>query len=186
MILAKKKNMTQIFNEKGIVTPVTILDFSECRIIKGQKKSGNFVAIGTKRKAGKAETGKYGTDNTPEFSIQIENEVENLDELQAGDVLNVTSTSKGKGFAGVMRMWNFKGGKRTHGQSDRMRHPGSIGAGTTTGRVFKGLKMGRRKGGETVTIRNVKVVEIDNENKLLTVAGTIPGTYNSIIKIVKK
>jgi len=186
MLLAKKKNMTQLFDEKGKVVPVTILDFSECRVVKGQKKSGNFVMIGKKLKPGKAELGKYGEGNVPEYSVKVAPEIEALDDLQPGDNLNVSSVSKGKGFAGVIRMWKFKGGKRTHGQSDRQRHPGSIGAGTTTGRVFKGLKMGRRKGGEVVTIRNVKVVSVDVENKLLTLAGSIPGTYNSIIKIVKK
>jgi len=186
MLLAKKKNMTQVFDDKGKVVPVTILDFSECKVVKGQKKSGTYLTIGTKKKPGKTEVGKYGEGNVPEFSIKVTPEVENIDELVAGDALNITSISKGKGFAGVIRMWKFKGGKRTHGQSDRQRHPGSIGAGTTTGRVFKGLKMAQRKGGENVTIRNVKVIEVDTENKLLTVAGSIPGTYNSIIRIVKK
>jgi large subunit ribosomal protein L3 len=186
MLLAKKKNMTQLFDEKGRVVPVTILDISECKFVKGQKKSGNYITIGTKKKPGKAELGKYGEGNVPEFSVKVSPETENIEEVQVGDILNVSSISKGKGFAGVIRMWKFKGGKRTHGQSDRERHPGSIGAGTTLGRVFKGLHMAQRKGGETVTIRGVKVIEVDSENKLVTVAGSIPGTYNSIIRIVKK
>lgn len=186
MLLAKKKNMTQVFDEKGNVIPVTILDLSECKIIKGQKKSGNYVGIGRSKKPSKSDIGKYGENNVPEYAVKVDSAIESLEELQKGDILNVSGVSKGKGFAGVVRMWKFKGGKRTHGQSDRQRHPGSIGAGTTTGRVFKGLKMGRRKGGEVVTIRGVKVIDYDKESNLLTVAGSIPGTYDSILKITKK
>lgn len=185
MLLAKKKNMTQSFDETGNVTPVTILDYSECRIIDGEKKSGSFIGIGTKRKPSKAETGKFGKE-VPEFSVSLKEKPESLEELAAGDSVNVSSTSKGKGFAGVVKMWRFKGGRRTHGQSDRERHPGSIGSGTTVGRVFPGLKMARRKGGERVQVRNLKVVSVDSENKLITIAGSIPGTYNSIIEIVKR
>lgn len=186
MLLARKKNMTRVFDEKGYSVPVTILDLSECRLIKGQKNSGTFIGIGFSRKPSKPEVGKFGENNVPEFAVEVEDSVESLDELSPGDLVSISGFSKGKGFAGVVKMWGFKGGKRTHGQSDRQRHPGSIGAGTTTGRVFKGLKMARRKGNRRVTIRGVKVFDYDKENKLLTVVGTVPGSYNSILQIVKK
>lgn len=185
MILARKKNMTQIFDESGKVIPVTILDYSECYVAKGEKKSGSFICLGKKRKPGKMEKGKFG-ENVPEISMPLKEEQAELENIEAGEVVTVSGTSKGKGFAGVVRMWGFKGGKRTHGQSDRQRHPGSIGAGTTVQRVFKGLHMGRRKGNEKVTLRGVKVIAVDTENKLVSVTGSIPGTYNSIVQIVKK
>lgn len=185
MLLAKKKNMTQSFDEKGVVTPVTILDYSECRLIDGEKKSGAFIGIGTKRNPSKAEVGKYGVA-VPEFSIALKEKPDALPELNPGDSVNISGISKGKGFAGVVKAWRFKGGRRTHGQSDRERRPGSIGSGTTVGRVFPGLKMATRKGSDRVQIRNLKIVSVDTENKLITVSGTIPGSYNSIIEIVKR
>jgi large subunit ribosomal protein L3 len=186
MLLAKKKNMTQMFDEKNNVVPVTILDYSECFVIKGQKKSGTFIGIGKKGHPNKAEIGKYGDTNVPSFSMPVDEAIEEIDSLTAGDVVTVSGTSKGHGFAGVVRMWGFKGGKRTHGQSDRERHPGSIGAGTTMGRVLKGMHMGRNKGNETVTIRGVEIVSNDTENKLLCVRGSIPGSYNSVLVIKRK
>jgi large subunit ribosomal protein L3 len=186
MLLAKKKNMTQVFDEKKNVVPVTILDYSETFIVKGEKKSGTFIGIGRKANPSKPEIGKYGAENVPFTSVQIDESITELESLNPGDLLNVRGTSKGKGFAGVMRMWNFKGGKRTHGQSDRERHPGSIGAGTTTGRVFKGMHMGRNKGNENVTIRGVEVVSVDTENKLICVRGSVPGSYNTVLEITKK
>lgn len=186
MILAKKKNMTQLFDDNGIVTPVTIVDYSECRLIEGSKKSGSFLAIGTKKHANKAEVGIYGEKNVPEYKVVLKEKPENLDELESGDFVDVASISKGKGFAGVVKTWGFKGGRRTHGQSDRERRPGSIGSGTTVGRVFPGLKMATRKGSERVKIRKVKVVGVDKENKLITLAGSVPGTYNSVVEIVKR
>lgn len=186
MLLAKKKNMTQVFDEKNNVVPVTILDYSECFVVKGQKKSGTFIGIGKKGHPSKAETGKYGEGNVPQVSMPVDASIEEIESLSAGDVLNVTGKSKGKGFAGVVKMWGFRGGKRTHGQSDRERHPGSIGAGTTMGRVIPGLHMGRHKGDENVTIRGVEVVSVDTENKLICVKGSIPGRYNSVLVINKK
>lgn len=184
MILAKKKNMTQAFDENNNVVPVTILDYSECRVQKGEKNSGNFVALGKSLHPSKAQQGVFG-ENVPEMYLTVQEDITELDTLAAGDAVEVWGYSKGKGFAGVMRMWNFKGGKRTHGQSDRERHPGSIGCRTIPGRVFKGKRMGRRKGNELVTVKGLEIVSIDTENKLLCVRGSIPGTYNSIL-VVKK
>jgi large subunit ribosomal protein L3 len=186
IFLTKKKNMTQIFDEQNNVVPVTILDYSECRVQKGQKNSGNFIGIGVKKNPSKSESGIFGSENVPQLYRNIDEAITDLDPIAIGDTVEVWSTSKGKGFAGVMRMWNFKGGKRTHGQSDRERHPGSIGSRTVPGKVFKGKRMGRRKGGETVTVKGLKIVSIDTENKLLCVRGSVPGTYDSIIFVNKQ
>lgn len=185
MLLARKKGMTQVFADDGQVVPVTLLDYSECRVIKGLKKSGNFLAIGRKRHPKKPEIGVYGPENVPEYSVKVHGDDIDIGIIEVGDVVHVTGKSKGKGFAGVVKMWGFKGGKRTRGQSDRERHPGSIGAGTTTGRVFKGLKMGRRKGCDTITVKNLEVVGVDTESKIIAVKGSVPGTYDSIVKIIK-
>ena len=187
MILAKKKNMTQVFDGNKVI-PITVLDYSTSRVIKGNKKSGNFVGIGIKKHSNKAEIGKYGENNVPTDSryVKKEDASEELDVINEGEILTLRSYSKGRGFAGVMRMWNFRGGKRTHGQSDRERHPGSIGSRIIPGRVFKGKRMGRRKGNEAVTLRGIKVMNVDLENKLISVKGSVPGGYDSIVEIIKK
>lgn len=96
-------------------------------------------------------------------------------DLAVGDKVKVTGTSKGKGFAGVVKRWKFAGGPRTHGQSDRERAPGSIGQTTTPGRVYKGKKMAGRMGGKKVTVKGLKVVEVKPEENLLVVKGLVPG-----------
>ena len=106
--------------------------------------------------------------------------------FSVGDVIRVTGTSKGKGFAGVVKRHNFRGGPRTHGQSDRERAPGSIGQTTTPGRVYKGKRMAGRMGNETVTVRNLKVVSIDMTKHILTIAGIIPGSVNGLVIVSKE
>ncbi len=96
-----------------------------------------------------------------------------------GDMVTVTGTSKGKGFQGVVRRHGFHGGNRTHGQSDRERAPGSIGSGTTLGRVFKGLKMAGRMGGETVTVKNLEVIQVDSSGMRLK--GVVPGSKGDML-----
>jgi large subunit ribosomal protein L3 len=185
MIVAKKKNMTQVYDEKNNVVPVTILDYSDLNLVDGAKKSGKFLTLGKRKKPSKQLAGVFG-ENLPEFFMSVSSEIAELDTFAPGDEVQVMGFSKGKGFAGVMRMWNFRGGKRTHGQSDRERHPGSIGTRTIPGRVFKGKKMGRRKGNEKVTVKGLEIVSIDPENKLMCVKGSVPGTYNSVVYITKK
>lgn len=105
--------------------------------------------------------------------------------FKKGDVVRVTGISKGKGFTGVVKRWNFKGGPRTHGQSDRLRAPGSIGQGTDPGRVRKGKKMAGRSGGVKKTVLGLNVVEIDKDTDTLAVSGSVPGHYNSFLAITK-
>lgn len=110
--------------------------------------------------------------------------MDSLEGLKIGDKLKVTGTSKGKGFAGVMKRWGFHGGPKTHGQSDRSRAPGSIGT-QEMGRVWKGKKMAGRMGGDKITVRGLKVVEVDKEKKLVKVTGAVPGARSSRV-IVRK
>ena len=105
--------------------------------------------------------------------------------LQPGDLVKVTGKSQGKGFAGVVKRWGFKGGPKTHGQSDRLRAPGSIGQGTDPGRVHKGKKMAGRMGGDQVTVRNLTVVRVDPEKQEVWVSGVVPGNKGGGIAITK-
>ncbi len=104
------------------------------------------------------------------------------DVLSVGSICNIQGTSKGKGFAGVVKRWNFAGGPKTHGQSDRLRAPGSIGQGTTPGRVHKGKKMPGRMGSDTITMKNSLVVAMSDDNTIW-VTGPIPGARHSLVKL---
>lgn len=195
--------MTQIFKENGDVVPCTIVDVADVRVIgKKTEKTDGYMAvilgIGSKRKPSKAEIGKfkklkYVPGVTFEFRM---NDLEklgdynigdkvNADLFKVGDIVNVTGVTKGKGFQGVVKRWRFKGGPRTHGQSDRERSPGSIGGGTTPGRVFKGKKMPGRMGNKKKTILNIEIVKVDAKNSILCLRGAVPGGRNSMIKIHK-
>ena len=106
--------------------------------------------------------------------------------FEQGEKVNVTGISKGKGFQGGVKRYNFRGGPKTHGQSDRHRAPGSIGAGTTPGRVLKGMRMAGRMGGDRVTVKNLEIVLSDPDRNLLLVKGAVPGRRNSLLVIKKR
>jgi large subunit ribosomal protein L3 len=108
-----------------------------------------------------------------------------VDIFKKGDWVDVVGVSKGKGFQGVMKRHNFKGGPRTHGQSDRARRPGSIGPGSTPGRVFKGLRMAGHMGHERVTVQNLRVVSVDTDRNLILVQGAVPGPTEGMLVIQK-
>lgn len=118
--------------------------------------------------------------------LKVGQKIKVADIFQKGDKVRVTGTSKGKGFAGVVKRWGFKGGPRTHGQSDRERAPGSIGQTTSPGRVWKGKKMPGRMGKKTVTIKGLKVVDIDEEKNILLVSGPVPGPRGEYLFIQKQ
>lgn len=195
-IIGIKKNMSQIFKEDGNVVPVTFIDVADVVVAhkKTVEKDGynaTVIALGKKKNPSKAEIGKFKElGYVPMYAVEVELE----EELKIGDKVNVamfdaikkvnvTGITKGKGFQGVMKRWGFKGGPRTHGQSDRQRHPGSIGMRTTPGRVFKGKKMAGRMGGNTLTVKNLKVVEVDQEHSLLALKGAVPGNKDSLVII---
>lgn len=116
-----------------------------------------------------------------DFEVYPGQELSSLDLFAEGDTVTVTGISKGKGFQGVVKRHGFKGGKRTHGQSDRERAPGSIGSGTTIGRVFKGLRMAGRMGGDTITVKNLEVIAV--EEGALLVKGIVPGVPGGLIVV---
>ncbi|MEA2020483.1 MAG: 50S ribosomal protein L3 [Patescibacteria group bacterium] len=112
--------------------------------------------------------------------------VDDLEDFEVGDLVVVSGKTKGKGFAGVIKRWGFKGGPRTHGQSDRERAPGSIGGTTDPGRVWPGKKMPGRMGGNNITVKGLEILEIDEENNILKIKGSIPGPRGNEVTITKK
>ncbi|NWJ46252.1 MAG: 50S ribosomal protein L3 [Chloroflexi bacterium] len=211
-ILGKKLGMTQIFNEKGEAIPVTVVQAGPCKVvdIRTQDKNGyEAVQIGFEESArlkkpqrghqkellrieGEGISAKtYGLKflreveaTNPIADYKVGDEI-GPDVFKENELVDVTGTSKGKGFAGVMKRHNFHGGPKTHGQSDRRRAPGSIGAGTTPGRVVKGMRMAGHMGQDRVTVHNLKVVKIDTENSLILIRGAVPGADGGLLVIRK-
>lgn len=206
-LLGTKIEQSQQFTESGIRIPVTTIQAGPCWVTSTHDFDGftNIqLAYGTSKKQTKPEKGhikKSGLDITPRFLREIRvvgedntEEVKNLlgkqilvsDVFVAGDLIRVTGTSKGKGFAGVVKRHHFRGGPRSHGQSDRERAPGSIGQTTTPGRVYKGKRMAGHMGVETITVRNLKIVAIDPETGILTVKGLVPGAKHGLLLLQKE
>lgn len=204
-ILGKKKNMSQAFIGTTRV-PITYVEAGPCVVtqIKREENDGYWaIQVGFGEKKIKNVTkpmqghlrGVTKDKKTPRFlreirfdkepDFKVGDEIKISDIFSEGDIIAITGTSKGKGFAGVVKRWGFAGGPRTHGQSDRPRSPGSIGQGTTPGRVHKGKKMAGRMGGETVTVKSLKVVSIDAEKNEMAVLGPVPGAPKGFL-IIKK
>lgn len=201
-LIGKKLYQKQGFLQDGTRVPlsgVRVFGNVIAQVKSADKEGYNAVQLGieTKKKARKSlvnHSKKAGLTNTPAFLKEIRvDDVTNVtagtainpaDIFAAGDIVDVTGISKGKGFAGGVKRYHFKGGPRTHGQSDRERAPGSIGQTTTPGRVYKGKKMAGRMGQETVTVKNLEVVGITGDGMLL-IRGLVPGSVNSILVIKK-
>lgn len=195
-ILGKKLGMTTFFKENKAI-PVTLISVFPCVVtnIKTKEKDG-YTAIqlgcGERKKVPKPVLGQV--HNLGKFRIIKEFRVpENFDSykigdkidisiFEVGDKVNISGISKGKGFQGVVARWGFRDAPRTHGQTTKYRHPGSIGA-TTPQRVIKGLKMAGREGHKRVTVKNLEVVAVDPENNILAVKGSVPGPRNSFLEI---
>lgn len=191
-ILGIKKGMTRVFKDNKMV-PVTIIDTSLCKVARRDKQQVELGLL-QKRKPTKSEEGRYKElKYVPQyrrvFTGEFGEEVSAGDEVKSeffdeGEKVYVTSTSKGKGFQGVMKRWNFKGGQRTHGQSDRLRAPGSIGAGTDPGRVWKGKKMAGRMGNDQITLKDREVVAINDQ--YLLISGPVAGPKGAVVSIFTK
>lgn len=188
--------MTQVFNDDGSLVPVTIVDIAGNlylgkRTIEKDGYEAVILGVGKKKASSKLETAKYKEVGfTPEMIIESKGETEVEESVGPRNIANldnkkitVTGISKGKGFQGGMKRWNFVGSKKTHGQSDRMRAPGSIGSGTTPGRVYKGKKMAGHLGTEKITVKNLQVVKHLVDENLILVKGAIPGSKGSKIII---
>ncbi|MGW8144209.1 MAG: 50S ribosomal protein L3 [Anaerolineales bacterium] len=200
-LIGRKIGMTQIFDENGIVIPITLIEAGPCYVtqIRNPEKDGyNAVQLGfeevkPKRLTG-GQLGHLKNNELPplrflrEFRVK-DPQVAEGDKLEVGEMfavgeqVDVVGTSKGKGFQGVVKRHGFRGGPKTHGQSDRQRATGSIGATTTPGRVFKGKRMPGHMGFERVTIHNLRVEFVDGERNLMGVRGSIPGPKGSVVMI---
>ena len=196
-LLGKKIGMTQVFQENGTVAGVTAIQLGPCTVtqVKTHPIDGYEAAqIGFQetRRLNKPRQGHL--KRTAKFRYLREVEAEDLGSIQIGQTVDVSifqpgqrvdiiGTSKGRGFAGVVKRHHFRGGPKTHGQSDRHRAPGSIGAGTFPGRVLKGRRMAGHMGNHRVTVRNVAVVQSDPQRNLLLVNGSVPGARNQLVLV---
>ena len=202
-IVGKKIGMTRVFNQEGQAIAVTVIEAGPCPVVqvKTREREGYDaiqLGFGEKRKKlftqpllghftrAKVEPKRIlkemRTENSNKFKTGQELKV---DLFSVGEKVSVTGISKGLGFQGVVRRYKFRGGPKTHGQSDRLRAPGSIGGSSYPSRVFKGQRMPGRMGGEKLTIKNLEVVGVDAEKNLLLLKGAVPGKRNSYLTIRK-
>jgi large subunit ribosomal protein L3 len=197
-IIGRKLGMTQVFDETGVVHPVTVVEAGPCVVtqIKTPETDGYGavqLGFGLDKRLNKPEQGhrrasgfmsrtlrEVNADDPATFSV---GQVINCDVFEQGELVDVTGTSKGRGFQGGMKRHGFRGGPKTHGQSDRARAPGSIGSSATPGRVFKGLKMAGHMGHERVTVQNLRIVRVDPERNLLLIEGSAPGPNEGLLII---
>lgn len=193
--------MTQAWDKAGNRLPITVasLHIPQVTQVKTQEKDGYSavqIGINTKKTLNKPQLGhikkagvseKFRTLKELRLTVDSEHKpgdiLNPLEAVKVGDTVKAVGVSKGKGFAGVVKRWGFAGGPRTHGQSDRLRAPGSIGQGTTPGRVYKGKKMAGRMGMDQLTVENLVVVKIENNN--IWIKGSLPGTRGTLITFVK-
>jgi large subunit ribosomal protein L3 len=202
-ILGKKVGMTQVFDQQGEVVPVTVIEAGPCFVaqIKTVERDGySAVQMGfeeTKPKhLTRSQLQHLQKSNLPALRVLRELRMDDgeltgfqegdkvtVDLFAVGEMVDVVGTSKGRGFAGVVKRHGFRGGPKTHGQSDRQRAPGSIGQCTTPGKVFKGMRMAGRMGGERVTVQGLRVVMVDPERNLLAVQGAVPGAKGGLLVI---
>jgi large subunit ribosomal protein L3 len=211
-LLGIKLGMAQVFDEKGVVTPVTIVqagpcyvtqvkdekhdgysavqvgfeDISEKRLTQGQK--GHLGLLKSDKKHPQRKKSKdippvrhlreFRTNNVDQYQV---GQVLTVEQFEPGDQIDVSGTTKGRGFAGTIKRHGFGGGPKTHGQSDRWRAPGSIGATSGTAHVFKGKRMSGHYGNVRYTAQNLQIVKVDPEKNLLAIKGSVPGHKGSLV-----
>ena len=198
-IIGRKLGMTRIFRENAKAEAVTAIEAGPCAVtqVKTAAKEGYKAAqlgfseakrLKSPQRGHLKELGQF--KYLREFrtgegkAIEVGQKID-VSLFKAGDLVDITGISKGKGFAGVVKRHHFAGGPKTHGQSDRHRAPGSIGATTSPGRVFKGQRMAGHMGNSRVTVRHLEVIEADPERNLLLVKGAVPGARNGLLLIRK-
>lgn len=197
-LLGRKLGMTTVFNERGEAIPVTVVEAGPNHVlnVRTQDRDGyeaiqlGYGAVDARRLTkpvlgqmkGAGVAVRYvremSADDISEHNV---GDTLDVDLFNAGDLVDVTGWSKGRGFAGVVKRHGFRGGPRTHGQSDRERAPGSLGAGTTPGKVWKGKRMAGRMGNERKTIQRLRVVRVDGDRHLLLIKGSVPGAKNGLV-----
>ncbi len=191
MLLGKKLGMTQVYSEKGDVVPVTVVEAGPCYVTQVNEKSIQ-IGFGAAKKVNKPMAGhlkelkvkylkEFKVGNAADYKVGQELKA---DLFKAGDKLKVAGTSIGKGTAGTVKRHHFHRGPMSHGSKSH-RIPGSIGAGTTPGRVEKGTRMSGRMGNERVTVKGLKVVRVENEKNLILISGAVPGPGNNLLEIYK-
>jgi large subunit ribosomal protein L3 len=199
-LIGKKVGMTQIFDESGAVIPITLVEAGPCYVtqVRLPDRDGysavqlGFKEVKQKRLSG-GQLGHLKRNDLPplRFLREFREKDPELNEGDAvtvtvftvGDAVDVIGTSKGKGFAGAVKRYHFRGGPKTHGQSDRNRAPGSRGSGTTPGRVYKGARGPGHMGNDRVTVSNLRIVLVDPERNLLGIRGAVPGSRGGIVQI---
>jgi large subunit ribosomal protein L3 len=204
-LIGKKLGMTRYFDPSGQNVVVTILEAGPCYVteIRSREQHGyDAVQLGFDPKREKLTTKpimghlkkakvkplriiKEFRNFDSRSDLKLGDEIR-VDIFSVGDRVTVTGVSKGKGFAGVVKRHHFSGGPKTHGQSDRHRAPGSLGQSSYPSRVYKGLRMAGRLGGERVTVRNLKIIKVDSEKNLLVVKGAVPGHIKNYVFIKKQ
>lgn len=200
VLIGKKLGMTQIFAETGDATPVSVIQAGPCPIVqvKTPERDGySAIQIGfgeaKKSRVSKPAAGHFNRASLAPLRVLKEVRVEDASQFKVGDVLNVkifegaervdvAGVSKGRGFAGTIKRYHFQRGPETHGCKN-VREPGSVGANTTPARILKGKRLPGRMGGKNRTTRNLKIVQIDEENNLIFVMGSVPGANNGIVFI---
>lgn len=197
-LIGRKLGMTQIFDDAGVVHPVTVIEcgpnvVTQVKTTENDGYEAVQLGFGIDKRLNKPEQGHRKTsgymsrtlrevkaDDVAEFEV---GQVLKVDAFSDGELVDVTGTSKGKGFQGAMKRHGFSGAQKTHGQSDRWRAPGSIGSSATPGRVYKGKRMAGRTGFDRVTVQNLKVLRVDVERNVLLVEGSVPGPTNGVVLI---
>jgi len=199
-LIGKKIGMTQIFDEAGVALPVTVIEAGPCYVtqVRTHEVDGysavqlGFIEVHPKRLTG-GQRGHLKANDLPPLRFLREFRIKNpevtvgdkvtVENFELGERVDITGTTKGKGFQGGMKRHGFGGGPKTHGQSDRGRAPGSAGAGSTPGRVFKGKRMPGQMGNVRVTSQGLKVVLVDTERNLIGVMGSVPGAKGGLVVI---
>jgi large subunit ribosomal protein L3 len=198
-IIGKKLGMTQIFQDDGKVEVVTAIEAGPCVItqLKTEAKDGyNAAQLGFGEVKRASSSKKDTSEKSKKFRYLREFQIDDIESAEegasvdvslfsAGDLVDISGVSKGKGFAGTVKRYHFAGGPKTHGQSDRHRAPGSIGATTSPGRVFKGTRMAGHMGNVRVTVRHLEIIKADPERNLLLIKGAVPGAKNGLLLINK-
>ena len=200
-IIGRKRGMIQFFTENGDVVPATVIEAGPCQVVQKKvvgKEGYDALQLGflpKKKNVNKPLRGHFEAAGVVPNTYLKEFRIVGVDEYQVGqeikvdvfsekDRVNVTGISKGRGFAGVVKRWGFKGGKASHGSKNH-RVPGSIGASAYPARVVKGKKMPGRMGGKRITVRNLDVVKVDPERNLILVEGAVPGARGGMLVIKK-
>ncbi len=199
-LIGKKLGMTQVYNDKDELVPVTVVAAGPCPIVQiRQDEDAATVAVQLAfdevqpRKVGKPRAGHFAKAGVKPHRLLRElkvgegdfqvGQVLDVSQFEVGDTVKITGTSKGKGYAGVIKRHNFHGKDKAHGTPDRVRHPGSIGQGTSPGKVWRGKPMSGHLGDERVTTRGLSIVRVDAERSLLFVKGAVPGGTNGYLLI---